>query len=44
MKSKEFCAKYHIERKLSTPYYPQGNVQAEASNKVIKSILSKTVT
>jgi len=21
-----FCAKYHIERKFSSPYYPQGNV------------------
>ena len=39
---KEFCYKYHIERKLSTTYYTQGNDQAKAYNNVIKSILSKT--
>jgi len=41
---KYFCAKYHIERKFSSPYYPQGNGQAKASNKIIKTILSKNVT
>jgi len=40
---KEFFAKYYIERKFSTTYFPQGNGQAEASNKFIKSILYKTV-
>ena len=38
-----FFAKYHIEQKFSTPYYPQGNGQAETSNKIIKSIISKTI-
>jgi len=41
---RDFCDKYHIKRKLSTPYYLQGNGQAKASNKFIKSILSKTIT
>ncbi|CAL8156184.1 unnamed protein product [Prunus armeniaca] len=32
---------YVIKHHCSTPYYPQGNVQAEATNKTILRILSK---
>ncbi|CAL2264119.1 unnamed protein product [Prunus armeniaca] len=34
---------YDIKHRRSTPYYPQGNGQAEATNKTILSILSKMV-
>ncbi|CAL8137859.1 unnamed protein product [Prunus armeniaca] len=34
---------YGIKHRRSTPYYPQGNGQAEATNKTILSILSKMV-
>ena len=34
---------YHIQRKITTPYHPQANDQVESTNKVIKSILTKTV-
>ncbi|CAL8087413.1 unnamed protein product [Prunus armeniaca] len=34
-------AKYKIKQHLSTPSYPQGNGQAEASNKVILDCLKK---
>jgi len=37
------CKAYHIRISFSTPYYPQGNGQAEATNKTIRSILVKTV-
>ena len=30
-----FCAKYKITHRYSTPYYPQGNDQAEISNDTI---------
>jgi len=40
---KEFCKKMKIEQKLSSFYYPQGNGQAEATNKIIKRILAKTI-
>lgn len=40
---RDFFVEYHIEMKFSSPYYHRGNGQAEASNKVIKSILSKIV-
>jgi len=40
---KELCDKFHIQHRFSTPYYPQGNDQAEASNKTIMKILKKTV-
>jgi len=33
---------YHIKHRRSTPYYPQGNGQAEATNRVILKILKKT--
>ena len=32
-----------IEQKFSSVYYPQGNGQAEATNKIIKGILAKTI-
>ncbi|GLJ16331.1 hypothetical protein SUGI_0276020 [Cryptomeria japonica] len=39
----ELCDRFHISHHFSTPYYPQGNGQAEASNKRILKILKKTV-
>lgn len=39
----ELCEKFHIQHRFSTPYYPQGNGQAEASNKTILKILKKIV-
>lgn len=39
----ELCEKFKIQHRFSTPYYPQGNGQAEASNKTIMKILKKTV-
>ncbi|KAI5314006.1 hypothetical protein L3X38_043182 [Prunus dulcis] len=36
-----FFAKYKIKQHLSTPRYPQGNGQSEASNKVILDCLKK---
>ena len=38
---KEFCDKYGIKQSFSFPSYPQGNGQAEASNKVILDGLKK---
>ena len=35
--------KYGVTHKVSTPYHPQTNGQAEVSNREIKSILEKTV-
>ncbi|KAM1113990.1 hypothetical protein ACFX2B_046034 [Malus domestica] len=35
--------KYHVTHKVSTPYHPQTNGQAEVSNREIKQILEKTV-
>ena len=32
---------YYIKHGRSTPYYPQGNGQAEATNKVMLKILKK---
>lgn len=40
---KELCENFYIQHRFSTPYYPQGNGQAEASNKTILKILKKTV-
>eukprot|EP00253_Pinus_taeda_P017426 PITA_17426 len=34
---------YHVQHKITTPYHPQANGQVESSNKVIESILTKTV-
>ncbi|CAL8992791.1 unnamed protein product [Prunus brigantina] len=36
-----FFKKYGIKQHLSTPRYPQGNGQAEASNKIILDCLKK---
>ena len=38
---KDLTEAYHIKYGRSTPYYPQGNGQAEATNKVILKILKK---
>ncbi|GLJ43441.1 hypothetical protein SUGI_0902990 [Cryptomeria japonica] len=40
---RELCDRFHISHCFSTPYYPQGNGQGEASNKTILKILKKTV-
>ena len=34
---------HHIHHKITTPYHPQANGQVENSNKIIESILTKTV-
>ena len=34
---------YHVQHKITTPYHPQANGQVESSNKVIESILTKTI-
>ena len=39
---KEFCDKYHITRKLSSPYFPISNGNAEMAVKRCKGILKKT--
>lgn len=39
----ELCDKFHIIHHSSSIYYPQGNGQAEATNKTIINILKKTV-
>ena len=36
------CDKYGIQLHHSSPYYPQGNGQAEATNKTLIKILRKT--
>ncbi|KAM1160977.1 hypothetical protein ACFX2H_000138 [Malus domestica] len=35
--------KYNVNHKVSTPYHPQTNGQAEVSNREIKQILEKTI-
>ena len=40
---KEYTSKLNIRLEQSTPYYPQVNGQAEASNKVLIGILEKIV-
>ncbi|KAM0989330.1 hypothetical protein ACFX2A_013405 [Malus domestica] len=35
--------KYNVKHKVSTPYHPQTNGQAEMSNREIKQILEKTI-
>ena len=37
------CKGYHIRISFSAPYYPEGNGQDEAINKIIQSILLKIV-
>jgi len=39
---KELCDRYGIQLHHSSPYYPQGNGQAEATNKTLIKILKKT--
>ena len=39
----DFYAKYKIKHHFSTPYYPQGNGQAEVSNRTLLSNLSKSL-
>eukprot|EP00253_Pinus_taeda_P026991 PITA_26991 len=34
---------YHVQHKITTPYYPQENGQVESSNKIIEAILTKTI-
>eukprot|EP00253_Pinus_taeda_P028153 PITA_28153 len=34
---------YHVQHKITTPYHLQANGQVESSNKVIESILTKTI-
>ena len=36
-----FCKKFYITQTFSSIYYPQGNGQVEATNKILKSILAK---
>src|SRR5574338_1360601 len=38
---KDFCKRFHIQKKFSAVAHPQPNGQVEAVNKVIKSILKK---
>ncbi|XP_075481230.1 uncharacterized protein LOC142521943 [Primulina tabacum] len=42
-KVKDFAADYVIRLISSSPYYPQANGQAEASNKVLIKILQKMI-
>ncbi|KAM1769087.1 hypothetical protein ACFX1X_047283 [Malus domestica] len=35
--------KYNVKHKVSTPYHPQTNGQADVSNREIKQILEKTI-
>ena len=41
MAFKAFCTELHIKNLYSTPRYPQGNGQAEATNKTLLSVLKK---
>ncbi len=41
---KELCKKFKITQHWSSIYYPQGNGQAEASNKAILKIIHRTVS
>eukprot|EP00253_Pinus_taeda_P003794 PITA_03794 len=34
---------YHVHHKITTPYHPQANGQVESSNKIMETILTKTV-
>jgi hypothetical protein len=40
---RNLLAKYGVNHRISTPYHPQTNGQAEISNREIKNILQKTV-
>jgi transposase InsO family protein len=41
--SKKCLSKLGIEHRVSTVYHPQTNIQAETSNRQLKSILNKTI-
>ena len=43
-KTEAFCRNYNISLIKSTPRYPQANVQAESSNKIIINNLKKRLT
>ena len=36
-------SQYHVTHKVTSPYHPQSNGQAEVSNRELKKILEKTV-
>jgi transposase InsO family protein len=40
---KELTEKYGIKHRKSSPYHPQANGQVESTNKVLETILTKTV-
>jgi transposase InsO family protein len=40
---KTFCSKFRIHHHFLAPYYPQGNGQAEDTNKILIHILERTV-
>eukprot|EP00253_Pinus_taeda_P029356 PITA_29356 len=40
---KDTLQKYHIKHRMTTPYHPQSNGQVESTNKVIETILTKTI-
>ncbi|XP_042446496.1 uncharacterized protein LOC122031444 [Zingiber officinale] len=40
---KALLSKYGVVHRISTPYHPQTNGQAEVSNREVKAILEKTV-
>ncbi|CAN6440363.1 unnamed protein product [Victoria cruziana] len=40
---RELCTKFNIHHHFSAPYYPQGNGQAEATNKILIRVLERTV-
>ncbi|XP_057785197.1 uncharacterized protein LOC131002745 [Salvia miltiorrhiza] len=42
-RSKNLIKKYGVQHRVSTAYHPQANGQAELSNRIIKTILRKTV-
>ena len=44
IKLNNFCQKYSIILTHSTPYYPQGNGLAEASNKSLVRIIKKMMS
>ena len=39
----DLLRKYHVHHRVASPYHPQANGQVESTNKVIESILTKTV-
>ncbi|CAN6445634.1 unnamed protein product [Victoria cruziana] len=40
---RELCTKFNIHHHFSAPYYPQGNGEAEATNKILIRVLERTV-